>query len=107
MDRLRFCARILSPGATGACRPEGPAPASLPSASAGRLGDGEALGPPLLGADLGDDVLDDLGVEDAGLVGLPLPAEAFSCFSWTLGFISPIHIIRIKSKVPNKISKVS
>ena len=103
MDRLRFCARILSPGATGACRPEGPAPASLPSASAGRLGDGVALGLPLLGADLGDD----LGVEDAGMVGLPLPAEAFSCFSGTLGFISPIHNIRIKSKVPNKISKVS
>ena len=104
MDRLRFCARILSPGATGACRPEGPAPASLPSASAGRLGDGVALGLPLLGADLGDDVLDDLGVEDAGLVGLPLPAGALS---WTLGFISLIHNILVKSKVPNKISKVS
>ena len=91
---------------THLCRPLGPAPASLPSASAGRLGDGDALGLPLLGAgvDLGDDVLDDLGVVDAGLVGLPLPAGASS---WTLGFISPIHKIPIKSKVPNKLSKVN
>ena len=108
MDRLRFCARILSPGATGACRPDGPAPSSLPSASTGRLGDGDALSPPLLGVVLGDDVLDDLGVEDAGLVDLPLDLPlAAGALIWTLGFISLIHHIRVKSKVPNKFSKFS
>ena len=84
-------------GTTGAWAPDGPAPAELPSTSAGRLvgevlgeavlGEAAAVRPPLPGLDLGlwDGVILTLGVDVAWRAVLPLPTGALMS---TLGFMN-------------------